>query len=176
MVEGPRPSELDALRWERIRWKDGEVDIVEQWNVKTRTFTEPKHGPHTIALVARGRDVLLRMKRDNANSAFVFTTLRGSHYTPTSRTHHWNRVRAAAGLGSTSLYLATRHYWGWYALNVLELEPHVIAEQLGHRDGGKLVVQLYGHPDEARARRKIREAHDRAGAVTPLRLIRGEAE
>jgi hypothetical protein len=61
-----------------------------------------------------------------------------------------------------------------YAHNVLELEPHVIAEQLGHCDGGKLVVQLYGHPDKARARRKIREAHDRAGAVTPLRLIRGD--
>jgi integrase len=44
MVEGPRPSELDALRWERIRWEDGEVDVVEQWNAKTRTFTEPKYG------------------------------------------------------------------------------------------------------------------------------------
>src|SRR3954451_19092628 len=40
MVEGPRPGELDALRWERIRWEAGEVEIVEQWNVKTRTFTE----------------------------------------------------------------------------------------------------------------------------------------
>jgi integrase len=175
IVEGPRPSELDALRWERIRWADGEIDIVEQWNAKTRTFTEPKYGPYTIALVARGRDVLLRMKRDNASSAFVFTTLRGSHYTPTSRTHHWNRVRAAAGLGTTSLYLATRHYWGSYALNALELEPHVIAEQLGHRDGGKLVVQLYGHPDKARARRKIREAYDQATGVTSLRLMDGDA-
>jgi len=175
MVEGPRPGELDALRWERVRWDDAEVDIVEQWNVKTRSFTEPKYGPYTIALVARGRDVLQRMKRDRAESAFVFTTLRGNHYRPTSRVHHWNRVRAAAGLGNTSLYLATRHYWGWYALNVLELEPHVIAEQLGHHDGGRLVIELYGHPERARARRKIREAHDRAGAVTALRVIRGDA-
>jgi hypothetical protein len=36
----------------------------------------------------------------------------------------------------------------------------VIAELLGHKDGGKLVVQFYGHADKARARRKIREAHD----------------
>jgi integrase len=175
MVEGPRPSELDALRWERIRWEEGEVDVVEQWNAKTRTFTEPKYGPYTIALVGRGRDVLMRMKRDRSESPFVFTTLRGTHYTATSRIHHWNRVRAAAGLGGTTLYLATRHYWGWYALNVLELEPHVIAEQLGHRDGGKLVVQLYGHPDKARARRKIREAHDQADRAAQLRLIRGDA-
>ena len=72
----------------------------------------PKYGPYTIALVARGRDVVLHMKRDSAESPFVFTTLRGNHYRPTSRTHHWNRVRAAAGLGNVSLYLATRHYWG----------------------------------------------------------------
>jgi hypothetical protein len=98
--------------------------------------------PYTIALVARGRDVLNRMKPDDLSSPFVFTTLRGSHYTPTSRIHHWNRVRSAAGLGNTSLYLATRHY---------------------------------GHPDKARARRKIREAHDRAGSVTPLRLVQGGA-
>jgi integrase len=45
MVEGPRPGELDALRWERIRWEAGEVEIVEQWNAKTRTFTAPKYGP-----------------------------------------------------------------------------------------------------------------------------------
>jgi hypothetical protein len=112
MVEGPRPGELDALRWDRIRWEAGEVEIVEQWNAKTRTFTEPKYGPYTIALVARGRDVLRRMKRDSAESPFVFTTLRGNHYRPTSRVHHWNRVRAAAGLGNMSLYLATRALLG----------------------------------------------------------------
>jgi hypothetical protein len=70
-----------------------------------------------------------------------------------------------------TLYLATRHYFGWYALNVLDLEPHVIAAQLGHRDGGRLVVELYGHPDKARARRRIREAFDGAARVTPLRVV-----
>jgi hypothetical protein len=57
----------------------------------------------------------------------VFTTLRATHYTPSSRCFHWNRVRCAAGLGSVPLYLATRHWFGWYALNVLDLPPHVIA-------------------------------------------------
>ena len=31
--------------------------------------------------------------------------------------------------------------FAWYGLNVLGLPPHVIAEQLGHRDGGKLIVE-----------------------------------
>ena len=59
------------------------------------------------------------------------------------------------GLPEMTPYLATRHYFGWCALNVLELEPHVIAEQLGHCDEGGLVVELDGHPDKARARRRI---------------------
>jgi hypothetical protein len=42
MVEGPRPSEFDALRWERVRLQGGEVEIVDQWNAKTRTFTKVK--------------------------------------------------------------------------------------------------------------------------------------
>jgi integrase len=171
-LSGARPGELDALRWDRVRWDDREVDLVEQWNVKAKRFTEPKYGPYTIALVGRAREVLLTMKRDATGSPFVFPTVRGTHYTPSSRTHHWNRVRAAAGLSSTSLYLATRHHFGWYALNVLELPPHVIAEQLGHKDGGKLIVQLYGHPDRARARRRIREAFDEAASVRNLRVVR----
>jgi integrase len=133
-----RPSELDALRWERIDLVAGEVELREAWNAKTRTFAAPKYGPYTIALIGRARDVLLRMKHDAVDSPFVFTTLRGTHYTPSARSHHWNRVRAAAGLGNTSLYFATRHACASYALNVLGLPPHVIAHQLGHRDGPAL--------------------------------------
>jgi integrase len=174
-LSAARPGELDALRWPWVRFEDDEVDIREQWSAKVRKFTAPKYGPYTIALVARARELLLNMPRAQVDSQFVFLTNCGHHYTPSSRTHHWNRVRCSAGLPEMTLYLATRHYFGWYALNVLELEPHVIAEQLGHRDGGRLVVELYGHPDKARARRRIREAFDGAGKVRPLRIIKDES-
>jgi hypothetical protein len=101
------------------------------------------------------RDRLSVLPRDGR---WVFTTLRGTHYTPSSRCFHWNRVRSAAGIGNTPLYLATRHFFGWFALNVLELPPHVIALQLGHEDGGRLVRELYGHPDAAMARERTRQA------------------
>lgn len=169
-VTGARPSELDALKHSAIDLRAGEVHLREQWNAKTRTFTPPKYGPYTIALVARGREVLQRLPREDVRGDFVFVTLRGTHYTPSSRTHHWNRVRTAAGL-DTTLYLATRHYFGWYAINVLELDPAIVAQQLGHKDGGKLVEQLYGHPDKARRRRLLREAHDAHGQLRPLRVI-----
>lgn len=172
-----RPGELDALRWTAIDFDAGEIHLREQWNAKTRNFTEPKYGPYTVALVEHARKTLLGMKRDaiTADSPFVFPTLRGTHYTPSSRTHHWNRVRAAAGLGHTTLYMATRHYFGWYATNVLELPPDIVAQQLGHKDGGKLVAELYGHLEGKVARRRIREAFERHGQVRPLRVVGQEA-
>ena len=150
-----RPGELDALSWSQIDFDAGLIAVNVQWNVKTRSFTEPKYGPYTIALVDHAEQRLRSIPR---GGRFVFTTLRGTHYTPSSRNHHWNRVRAAAGLGDMTLYLATRHYFGYYALNVLELEPSVIAVQLGHRDGGRLVEQLYGHRDQRESLVKIRQA------------------
>lgn len=160
-VTGIRPSELDAMRPEWVRWDDGEIDVREQWAAKVGKFDSPKYGPYTIALVQRARDVLHRAA-EHSGREFCFETLRGTHFSPSARTHHWNKVRSAAGLGDTTLYLATRHYFGWYAVNVLEMDTAVVAEQLGHKDGGKLVEQLYGHPDKARRRRLLREAHDEA--------------
>jgi hypothetical protein len=57
----------------------------------------------------------------------------------------------------------------WYALNVAELPPHVIALHLGHDDGGQLVRELYGHPDAALARERTREAFRSIASVSTLR-------
>ena len=38
------------------------------------------------------------------------------------------------------------------------LSPADVALQLGHSDGGRLVMQLYGHPDEDRARDRLKMA------------------
>jgi integrase len=145
------------------------IRIDRQWNVKVRKLTGPKHDSRrTIAMTEPVRERLAVLPRE---SEWVFTTLRGTHYTPSSRCFHWNRVRAAVGLGTTPLYLATRHYFGWFALNVLELPPHVIALQLGHEDGGQLVRELYGHPDAALARERTREAFRAVATVRPLRQM-----
>jgi integrase len=161
-----RPGELDALRWSDVDFQADSIRIERQWNVKVARITDPKHGSRrTIAMTDAVRSRLLELSRE---SEWVFTTIRGTHYTPSSRNHHWNRVRAGVGLGNTSLYLATRHYFGWMALNVLELPPHVIALQLGHTDGGRLVRELYGHPDAALARDRVREAFRSTAQVTPL--------
>ena len=77
-------------------------------------------------------------------------------------------MRCTIGLGKTSLYEATRHYFAWYLLNVMELPDHVVAAQLRHTDGGTLVRELYGHPDAAIARERIRAAFRDQATVVAL--------
>jgi hypothetical protein len=97
-------------------------------------------------------------------------------YTPSSRSYHWNRVRAAAGLGHMTLYLATRHYFGWYAVNVLQLDPAIVAVQLGHKDGGRLVEHLYGHRtdgcDARRSATRTKRAQEPSRCTRPARTSR----
>jgi integrase len=161
-----RPGELDALTWSAIDFQAETIGINQQWNTKVRAITQPKHGSRrVIAMTELVRERLLELPHE---SEFVFTTVTGHHYTPSTRNHHWNRVRCSVGIGNTSLYLATRHFYGWYALNVIGLPPHVIALQLGHTDGGRLVSALYGHPDAALARERTREAFRTTATVTPI--------
>jgi hypothetical protein len=145
------------------------IRIDRQWNAKECAFTLPKHGViRTVAMTEPARNRLLALPHE---SEFVFTTLRGSHYRPSSRSHHWNRVRCTAGLGNVDLYTASRHYFGWYAWNVLDLHARDVALHFGHQDGGELVRKLYGHADARLARERVREAFRNAPPLlTPMRV------
>jgi integrase len=165
---GMRPGELDALRWHRVDLGRDEIDVREQWNAGARQFTAPKNGkPRVIAITPPARDALLRLPRGDG---FVFPNLRGSYWTPSSRTFHWNRVRAKADLDGFTLYVCTRHFAAWYMLNVLGLPASVVAHQLGHEDGGRLVELTYGHRERARSLDAIKRAW--AAEVRPLRAVR----
>ena len=50
--------------------------------------------------------------------------------------------------------------------------PWDVAHQLGHTDGGQLVMELYGHPAEAGARSRLLATWD---AVEPLRPVSGSS-
>jgi integrase len=167
VYEGMRPGELDALAWDQIDFQAGMILVDRQWNARVAAFTPPKHGfIRAIALTDPSRERLLALPRE---SEYVFTALRGSHYRPSSRSHHWNRVHCAAGLGNVDLYTATRHYFGWHAWNVLDLDARDIALHFGQQDGGELLRKLYGHPDAALARERVREAF-RQAPTAPIPL------
>ena len=69
------------------------------------------------------------------------------------------------------MYLATRHFAGWYMVNVLDLPSEDVAIALGHTDGGELVRRLYGHRDHDRALDRVAIAYRRTANQTQLRLV-----
>lgn len=164
---GMRPGELDALRWENVDFTAGRIRVVEQFNSTTRTVTLPKNGQARVALLSpSARSALLALPRDTDH---VFLNLRGQHFTPSARAYHWKAVKAAVGW-TESLYLATRHFAGWYMINELELSSEDVAVALGHTDGGDLVRKLYGHLDRKRALARVADAFENRGNVRLLKV------
>jgi integrase len=70
----------------------------------------------------------------------------------------WNPVRAAFGRPKMALH-ELRHFCATYLLE-LGLSHADVAIQLGHKDGGALVMSTYGHPSERAARARIIAALD----------------
>jgi integrase len=169
---GARPGELDALELDALDFESNRIVIRQQYNAKAKKITAPKNGrTRTIVMTPPAKDALLGLPRE---SQWAFTTIRGSHYTPSARAYHWKAVRAGAKLTGKTLYLCTRHFAGWYLVNVLEMSSEDVAFQLGHEDGGELVRKLYGHRDRNLALRRIDEAFNQAGKVRKLRVVRGD--
>ncbi len=165
---GMRPGELDALRRVNVDLARSRIRVVEQFSAMARTFTLPKNGQMREApLTEPAREAILSLP---AESEFCFAPIRGSHWTASARAYHWKAVRAAAGWEG-SLYLATRHFAGWYMVNVLELPSEDVAIALGHTDGGELVRRLYGHRDRERALDRVTAAYERTASHTQLRLV-----
>jgi integrase len=163
---GMRPGELDALRWDCVDFTAGRLAVREQWSAGSKTFTSPKNGltRHAI-LTPPARDALLNAPRES--ETYCFATLRRTHWTPGARAYHWKATRADVGYDGT-LYLATRHFAGWYMTNVLELPAEDVAVALGHTDGGYLVRTLYGHRDTERALLRVANAYEGRANVRPL--------
>ena len=161
-----RPGELDALRWEDLDFTPG-AETINGAPVER----QGQEG-HAAQVRATGKIAMVEPLRERLLDAAAREPVGvhhdpRPHYVPSTRNHHWT-ASAAVGLGNTSLYEATRHYFAWYLLNVLELPDHVVAAQLRHDDGGTLVRELYGHPDAAIARERIRAAFREVPAVVAL--------
>jgi integrase len=153
------------------------------WAVRERSAARFARTLYEEILELRGGDVrgdgsLLRIERQLANDGSI-TDLKNTHartvailpqarrYLPAIRAdvrlfpvsrpmmgYYWRRARTAAGC-TDLVFHSLRHYCASWLLD-LGASPLDIALQLGHRDGGRLVQQLYGHPDDAIARDRLR--------------------
>jgi integrase len=171
---GMRCGEIDYVRFEDI--EDGEVDVQWQFNQQNQR-ERPKYGPYRAVLTDRAAEIVREQRAMSRNGVHVFETLKGEHWSTEARRGPWERLRTVFLLdplgdrfcagkeqaGETSRvpltqYLATRHHFGWYAFNILDMDAAKVGECLGHKDGGKLVYDLYGHRDETKRRGQVREA------------------
>lgn len=152
---GMRAGELQALRWSDI----GRDTIdVRRARKDDGSYGPPKNGQaRTIAYLEPARVLDQVPRRDGSD--LVFHTPRGRPLDKSNLYYHWSKVRATVGLERQEAGLVgvrfhdLRHMCATQLLE-LGLDHFAVSVQLGHTDGGALVMARYGHPskDAARAR------------------------
>lgn len=169
-----RPGEIFAARYPLL---DGdEYQLERQMNSRLGKETEPKHNSTGLIYVPEPAQGAVLRKPRRLHDDLIFRSKRGRQLRQESWHRIWDQVRNAfvATLPETHHlrrrllvdpddrfdFYELRHFGASYMLNVLGLEPWVIAEQLRQSDGGALVVELYGHPERAEAIKRIRRAYE----------------
>jgi integrase len=168
-----RPGEIFAARYSLLN--GDEYDLRRQMNSRLGRETEPKHNSTGIIYVPEPAQRAVLEKPRRLHDDLIFRSKRGKQLRQESWHRTWDQVRNAfvSSLASTHHlrqrldedpddrldFYELRHFGASYMLNVLGLEPWVIAEQLRHSDGGALVVELYGHPERQEAINRIRRAY-----------------
>jgi integrase len=153
---GVRPGELAALRW-------CDLDIANRRATISRALDgqggikSPKNGrPRRIVLPPQALRALSMLPRPLDDDEPVFRTPRRKRLTKGTLAYLWRPIAAAwrAGGGCDLDLHELRHACATLLLE-RGLAPADVAMQLGHSDGGRLVMTLYGHPEEGRARERL---------------------
>lgn len=153
---GIRPGELAALRWSDLdlanrratisRALDGQGGIKAPKNGKSRRIVLAPPALRALGMLARPLD----------DDDTVFHTRRGRRLTKGTLAYLWRPIVAAwRQSGGRDLDLHELRHACATLLLERGLAPADVAVQLGHTDGGQLVMTLYGHPDEDRARDRL---------------------
>lgn len=177
-----RPGESFAARFSLLH--ADVYDLRRQFNSMLGRETAPKHNSTGLIFVPDPAQRAVLDKPRRLGDDLIFHTKRGNQFRQESLWRAWDPIRRAfaSRLPPTHHlreriavdpddqldFYELRHFGASYMLNDLELEPWVIAEQLRHEDGGRLVLELYGHPDRDKAIERIRRAYVGA-SVTPLK-------
>ena len=163
---GLRLGEHLVLEWGDVDLGSSEVRISRSLSKQGRV-TAPKNGSaRTVVLPSPAREALLSYPR-RASEPRVFLSKRWQPFkNATAHYAIWNPVRAAAGLSDLDWH-SLRHF---AATHLLELGASAadVAVQLGHTDGGALVLSTYGHPSEDAARERLKRLSE---PLAPVRKI-----
>jgi integrase len=151
---GLRPGELFAL--ERTDVRGDEVTIRQSLD-GTGALKVPKNGKtRVVILPPPAREALLTLT-PRLDAPWLFVSSSGRQFRRSTLLYYWNPVRAAFGRPGMDFY-ELRHFCATHLLELGVLHADV-AVQLGHTDGGALVMSTYGHPSEDLARERLKRAY-----------------
>lgn len=166
-----RPAELRPLPRANVRKnpKTGEWEVLvdESRGLDSEANLPKNDKDRVVACPPPAKLALDAIEHLTRHSPYAFPNRRGGRLTKGTQYNDWNKMRVlmAGRTGEREwlgrdFYEVTRHYCGAYLLNVLELDAHLVAHQLGHtgQTGVDLVLRLYGHPDEHRFNARINDA------------------
>jgi integrase len=155
---GLRSGEIQALRHDDI----GEDTItVRHSRQRDGALTPPKNGHvRTIAFLPPAR--VLDQVPQRPDDPYVFHSPRGGELRNGSLFYAWREVRSTSGIpiaradaGRRNIrFHDLRHFFA-YRLKEQGQDPYTISLQLGHRDGGTLVIERYGMGGEEAANDRL---------------------
>lgn len=152
---GLRPGELFAL--ERRDVLHDEVHIRQNLD-GTGQIKAPKNNlSRTVILPPPAREALADVP-PRLDVPWLFVTPRGRRFSKSSHFYYWRTVRVAADRPKMHFH-ELRHFCATHLLE-LGVSHADVAVQLGHADGGSLVMSTYGHPSEQAARERLKQAYD----------------
>jgi integrase len=151
---GLRPGELYALERRDV----GKDEVLIRQNLDgTGQIKVPKNGKaRTVILPPPAREALVDVPA-RLDVPWLFVTPRGHRFSKGSHLHYWRLVRTAFGRPTMHFY-ELRHFCATHLLE-LGVSHADVAVQLGHTDGGALVMSTYGHPSEQAARERLKRAY-----------------
>ncbi len=138
---GMRVGEVFALQWDDIDF-DREVVLVRRRLYKTSLDLPKGNKTREITLLPEAVAALGPLDR---STEWVFLGKRGQRLSQSKLNHYWQRIAATFGRDVDPHEL--RHFCGHYLYVTKGIPDRIVAAQLGHNDGGKLVRDLYGHGD-----------------------------
>jgi integrase len=123
----------------------------------------PKNGKPRVVTLPPPAIEAVRSTPVRLNSPYLFHTASGRRLSKGTLSYAFRVVRQRWGKRDRLAMYELRHACATLLME-RGLPPHVVANQLGHTDGGALVQRLYGHPREQGMREQVRLAFSGWGA------------
>jgi integrase len=159
---GCRPGELCCVRRADVDWERAEVTIRFALDGQGGEKT-PKNGRPRVVIIPPPALAALAEVPPRVDSPYLFHTTTGRRLSKGTLSYSFRVVRQRWAQRERLDLYELRHACATLLME-RGLPPHVVANQLGHTDGGALVQRLYGHPSERGMRDQIRLAFGSWGA------------